>query len=116
MQFTTQETKLIDRLHKQERNWARSRWIQVGVAVAILAVTGYTAHLLFGTLNSEVISPADSALLFVLFWPKVILGVGLAGVLIGLAIRDWHGNVQRMLLLRLLTAQQKDTNRPEALG
>jgi len=42
-----------------------------------------------------------------MFWPKIILMAGLAGVFIGLAIRDWRGNVTRMLLLRLLDAQQK---------
>ena len=116
MRFTAQEMKLIERLRKQERRWPRNRWIVVGMAAFILAGSGYIAHLLFSTLDTEIFSPTDSALLFALFWPKVILWAGLAGVFVGLAIRDWRGNVQRMLLLRLLDAQQKETERHETIG
>jgi hypothetical protein len=116
MQFTTREMKLVERLRKQERRWPRTRWILLGMVAFILAAYGYIAYLLFHTLGSETFSPADSALLFAIFWPKVILMTGLAGVFIGLAIRDWHGNVHRMLLLRLLDAQQKESGRDEKVG
>ena len=42
-----------------------------------------------------------------MLWPKcfVMLAIGL--IVIGWVWRNWHGNVHRMLLLRLLDAQQK---------
>ncbi len=116
MQFTPQELKLIERLRKQERRWPRTRWVLLGMAAFILAAYGYIAHMLFSILGSDTFSPADSALLFALFWPKVILMAGLAGVFIGFAIRDWRGNVHRMLLLRLLDAQRKETEKDEHVG
>jgi hypothetical protein len=108
MQFTPQELKLIERLRKQERRWPRTRWILLGMAAFLLAAYGYIAYRLFGTLGSETFSPADSALLFALFWPKVLLMAVMAGAFIALAVRDWHGNVHRMLLLRLLDTHQKE--------
>jgi len=66
-------------------------------------IIGY--FLFNNTLGSD--TPADSVLLFALFWPKVIFMTGIAGAMIAIVIKDWHGNVNRMLLLRLLDAQQK---------
>lgn len=76
-------------------------------------IYGYVAYILFSTLDSKTLSPADSALLFAVFWPKVLLMMVFASWLVGLAIRDWHGNVQRMLLLRLLDAQQTQAEKDE---
>ena len=39
--------------------------------------------------------------------------VVIAGAFIAVAVRDWRGNVNRMLLLRLLDAQQKEKQRDE---
>jgi hypothetical protein len=55
-------------------------------------------------------------LLFAVFWPKALLMMVVASWLIVLAIRDWHGNVERMLLLRLLDAHQKEIVADEHVG
>ncbi len=107
MQFTPQEMKLIERLRKQERRWPRTRWILLGMAAFGFAIYGYVAFFLFSTLDSQTFSPSDSALLFAVFWPKALLMLIIASSFIALAIRDWRGNVHRMLLLRLLDEQQK---------
>ncbi|SRR5260221_425977 len=116
MKFTPQEMKLIERLRKQERRWPRTRWILLGMAAFILAAYGYTAHMLFSTLDSKTFSPADSALLFALYWPQLLLMTVMAGAFIALAVRDWRGNVHRMLLLRLLDAHQKEADSEQNVG
>jgi len=116
MQFTSQEMKLIERLRKQERRWPRRRWILLGMAAFLFACYGFIAYMLFHTLGSDTVSPSDSALLFALYWPKVLLMAVVACWLIALAIRDWRGNVHRMLLLRLLDAQQKETDNHDHVG
>ena len=45
---------------------------------------------------------------FALFWPKSLMLFGFGVFFIGWAIRDWHGNANRILLLKLLEARQKD--------
>jgi hypothetical protein len=77
--------------------------------------SGY-AHMLINTLDSETFSPSASAFLFAIYSPKLLLILVGAGAFIGLAVRDWRGNVQRMLLLRLLDAHQKETDRDENVG
>ena len=114
MEFTPREMKLIERLRKQERRWPRTRWILLGMAGFASACSLYVAHLLFGALDSDNWGSAVSALLFPILWPKVILMACMAGAFIGLAIRDWHGNVNRMLLLRLLDAQQKENEKSDS--
>ena len=116
MQFTPRELKLIERLRKQERKWPRTRWILIGMAACGFAIYGYVAYMLFSTLDSKTFSPTDSALLFAVFWPKALLMMVVASWLIVLAIRDWHGNVERMLLLRLLDAHQKEIVADEHVG
>ena len=116
MQFTPREMKLIERLRKQERHWPRTRWILLGMAAFILVAYGYVAYLLFSILDSQTFSPMDSALVFAFIWPKLLLMTVMAGAFIALAIRDWHGNVNRMLLLRLLDAHQKETETDENVG
>src|SRR2546423_11746830 len=110
MQFTPQEMKLIERLRKQERRWPRTRWILLVTAAFGFAVCGYVAFFLFSTLDSQTFSPADSALLFAVFWPKALLMMVIASGFIALAVRDWRGNVHRILLLRLLDAHQNEKN------
>jgi hypothetical protein len=116
MQFTSQEMKLIERLRKQERRWPRTRWILLGVAAFSLAICGYVVYFLLSTLDSKTFSSADSALLFSVFWPKALLMAVIAAAFIAVAVRDWRGNVHRMLLLRLLDANQKETDRDENVG
>jgi len=45
---------------------------------------------------------------FALFWPKSLMLFGCGVFFISWAIRDWSGNANRVLLLRLLDDQQKD--------
>lgn len=111
MQFTAQEMKSIERLRQQERRWPRTRWLLLVMAAFGFTIYTYVAYFLFSTLDSQTFSPAESALLFALFWPKALLMAVGAGAFIALAVRDWRGNVHRMLLLRLLDAQQKETDK-----
>lgn len=79
-------------------------------------IYGYIGFFLFSTLDSKTLSPSESALLFAVFWPKALLLMVLASWFLVLAIRDWHGNVERMLLLKLLDAQQKEMAKDENIG
>ena len=108
MQLTPRETKVIERWRKQERLWPRTRWILIGLGAAFFACYGYLAYLLFSTLDPETFSPADSALMFAVFWPTVILMSVVGAKCVVTVVMDWHGNVQRRLLLKLLDVHQKE--------
>ena len=110
MQFTPQELKMIERMRKQERQTPTMRWILLGTSVFTFAVCAYAAYFLVSILESKAFEPAETALIFSVLWPKILLMLVSAGVCFGLTIRDWHGNANRMLLLRLLDAQQKGRN------
>jgi hypothetical protein len=73
---------------------------------------GYIAYLLFDTLRSEKSISAQVAFFFAVGWPKFLMCAGAAGVLIFFLIWNWHGNVNRMLLLKLLDAQISKDDRP----
>lgn len=115
MQFTAQEMKLIDRLRKEDRRWPRTRWILLVVAAFALAVYGYIGAQIVIKLESA--QPGDDSMFMVaFFWPKCLLGFCFAAWFIAWAIRDWHGNVQRMLLLRLLDDKLKERGKDENVG
>ncbi len=109
MQFTPREMKLIEQLRKQERRRPWTRWLLLGMASFIFAAHGYLYHLLVSTLGSDAFALSDSVFVAI-FWPLDIQLLAVACAFIVLAIRGWHGNVHRMLLLRLLDDCQKDTS------
>ena len=113
MQFTPQQLKLIERLRKQEQTWPRMRWVLLAAAVLGLGACVYFAYFLYRLLDSQALSRADCALLFAVFWPWILLMVIAAVASIALAIRDWHGNAHRALLLRLLEAREKEARESE---
>ena len=49
----------------------------------------------------------DTALLIAVLVPGVLVKLASGVILLGWAFQDWHGNVNRMLLLKLLDAEQK---------
>jgi len=101
MEFTPDESKVIERLRKQERKWKRDRWI-VLVVGAFIFIT-YSWIVLRMTREMELDSFGEVDILPVaVFRPKCLLMFCVATYFICWAIRDWHGNANRRLLLRLL--------------
>jgi hypothetical protein len=81
----------------------------VCVSICILVATLVS---LFGSQRTTALNLYE-VLFFAVLWPKCLLEFGLGGWLIVWAITNWHGNVNRMLLLRLLDAQQKEAKKDE---
>ncbi len=113
MQFTPQETKLIERLRKQERRWPWVRWVLLAAGVLTASSCVCILVALYRTLHFDSL-PTYEVLFFAMLWPKcLILMVG-AAWLIGWPLANWHGSVNRMLLLKLLDAQQ--SQKPDDAG
>jgi hypothetical protein len=98
-------------LRKQERQWPRLRWVllAVGLLCAVAsALNGYILFRLVSQLNSAGGTSPDAVLGIAVFFPKLLIQIVLATWAFAKAFHDWHGNVTRMLLLRLLDAQQRE--------
>ena|SRR6202453_3378519 len=111
MQFTVRETKLIERLRKQDRQWVRVRWIMLVIAVFCIALSGGFGYMLylFNSLNSQFEGQNfESTFVFfiVLIWTKCFLYFLFGMWCIVNTCVNWHGDVNRMLLLKLLDVQQ----------
>ena len=112
MQLTTRETKLVERLRKQEQQWLRVRWFLLGAGVisalcsTFIAIT-LSRHVV--TMLAEQDDFMSRGWLFALavFWPICLILLAPAAVFIFGAIRDWHGNTTRLLLLKLLEPQER---------
>ena len=113
MEFTTQETKLIERLRKQERRWPKIRWVLLATGIFVAVCYIYILVALYRTLHFDTLPPSE-VLFFALLWPKCLVGMIGAAWLIVWPITSWRGSVNRMLLLRLLDAQQNEKARGEA--
>jgi hypothetical protein len=113
MELTRREEKLIERLRKQERQWPRLRWFVVGTGVFALLCSGFIAIELVQHIDTMLNVDDDVMsrgwlLGFALFWPKCLIYFGFGAFLIIWAIKDWHGNANRVLLLKLLEARRQD--------
>ena len=105
MQFTPQETKMIERLRKQERHWPWMRWALLATGIFGAGCNTYILTTLYRGLHFDTL-PSYEVLFFAMLWPKCLLGIILAAWLIVWPLSSWHGNVNPMLLLRLLDSQQ----------
>ena len=107
--------KLVGRLRKQERQWPRLRWVILAIAILFtvdLSLYGRTLFALVSDLKSQQPTSPDTVLAIAIFFPKCLVQLAIATWAFAKAFTDWHGNANRMLLLRLLDAQQnqKTTN------
>src|SRR5258706_7464865 len=112
MELTPREIKLIERLRKQERQWVWLRWglLAGGLLCTVaLALYSHTLFSLASGLNSAGPTSPDTVLAIAIFFPKWLVLLAFATWAFGKAFSDWHGNANRVLLLRLLDAQQKET-------
>ena len=116
MQFTQQEEKLVKRFRKQERQWQRwHRWIFMVVGVFELGSVAFYVSILLRLLKPVGESPdSNDVLLIAILVTKLFINLAIGCWLLVVAFRDWHGNVNRMLLLKLLDAQLQQDER-EAL-
>ena len=113
MQFTHQELKLVERLRKQERQWPRQRWWMLAAALISAVNLVLWGGLLFTTVlagfDDSRTSREELAIYVAVLFPKCLMWAGITAWLFAKLFTEWHGNVNRMLLLKLLDAQQKDS-------
>ena len=119
MQFTQREMKLVGRLRKHERQWPRLRWVILGIGLLFTVDLSLYGHTLIGLISEmktqEPTSP-DTVLAIAIFFPKCLVQAAIATWAFTKAITDWHGNPNRMLLLRLLDAQQSQPPNDKGSG
>jgi hypothetical protein len=110
MQFTSKEEKLIRRLRKQDRQWRWLRWFAVAggtIGVVNLVLYGWVFFPLVNGLSAPEHPDVNDVLAIAIFFPKLLVTVGVTTMCFAISWRDWNGNVTRMLLLKLLDAEQR---------
>ena len=116
MKFTPKEQKLIQRLRKQDRQWRWARWLILVsglLSAGLCAGWGYFVSLLVRGPATPMDS--DGVFVFALIWTKCCMFFCIACWCLGMVAVNWHGDVNRMLLLKLLDEQeQKATGRDAA--
>ena len=114
MQFTSREMKFIEKLRKDERRWPRMRWL--GLAIAILSTINlglfsYRLYILVKEDRDHLGSAEVCMLLFI--WTTCVMYFVFTVWFSILVITRWHGDMNRMLLLKLLDARQKEAGGDE---
>ena len=102
---------MIERLRKQDRQWAWVRWLVLAMGFVFIGLAFMFGYILYWLTSKSGLDQAGSSvfLFTVLYcWTKGCLWF-LFGIwcFVTVFIR-WHGDVNRMLLLKLLDAQQKE--------
>jgi hypothetical protein len=109
MNFTPQETKLIERLRKHDRQWRWARWLVLMMGVFCIGLCTMLGYVLYGLIAGSQAGHFDGQAVFliVLIWTKCCVYFVFGDWCFITACLKWHGDVNRMLLLRLLDAQQR---------
>jgi hypothetical protein len=110
--FTVRETKLLNRLRKEERLWLRARWLMLGVGVVSTLMTCFWGWVLYHSVHWDGLvpkakrDPLDATEVFVLMvlWTKCCIWFVLAVWSFTSTWLKWNGDPKRTLLLRLLEA------------
>jgi hypothetical protein len=114
MEFTPQEKKWINRLRKEQRRWPRMRWFSLGAGIFTLLCYSFIVICLFQILDhafsDDVALRFAWVLVFAVLWPKCILGFIIGSWLTIRTLINWRGHANHILLLRLLDANQKQTD------
>ncbi|MCW5554257.1 MAG: hypothetical protein KIS67_19125 [Verrucomicrobiae bacterium] len=111
MNFTPQETKMIERLRKYERQWRWARW-----SVLVMGILSAGLCIVFGFILRWLIVESQAGhfdgqtvFFILLIWTKCCFYLFFGTWCLATVCFKWHGDVNRMLLLRLLDAQQRVT-------
>jgi hypothetical protein len=107
MQLSDREMKSVERLRKAQQLWPRVRWLLLGLGILIC---GISVWLQIFALNHllPLVNERDNRQLFLMVvafavvWLKCLVVFAIGAWFIVWSIRDWNGNVNRMLLLKLL--------------
>jgi hypothetical protein len=86
------------------------RWVLLAggaIGVVNLVLYGWVFFPLIEGLSAEGHPDVNDVLVIAVFFPKFLIIVGVTTICFSISWRDWNGNVNRMLLLKLLDAQQK---------
>ena len=101
MKLTKQEEIIIDTMRRREHNWCYARWVLLVGSICIIILyiwlCLWTYHVL--KTSGEALS---SVAMYGFILPKVVFALTIASLGFGMAIRDWSGNANRRLLLKLV--------------
>src|SRR5512133_3530111 len=111
MKLSERELKIVARMRKYERQWRWGRWMTLFVGVFCAAASIFWAWVAVSSVQSE--ETAKAALSVALAFPTELVSLGIGTQCFIMAIRDWHGNATRSLLLRLIDAADDEQNRKE---
>src|SRR5947209_7926686 len=99
MHFTPYETKLIDRLRKEERRWPVWRWLILAVGTFSLFVCTLCGWLLYRLVHESGpgrLHPMD-VFVIVLIWTKCCMWFVIGVSLVSRACAKWHGDANGTL-------------------
>jgi hypothetical protein len=112
LRFTAVETKQIERLRKREQQWRWARWLYLAIGgMMAIGIVLYGCRLwrLFniGDANGW---PSPIVLEIAVLWPAFVIKLAVGGYFTISALTKWHGDPNRMLLLRLVSGEHREDN------
>ena len=108
MQFTPRESKLIERLRREERHWPYLRWVMLAIGTLSLIVCTGWGWILYKLVHEGARDHLDSMDVFVIVMlcTKCCIWFVIGVWSVSTAWAKWRGDSNRALLLRLLDGHQ----------
>jgi hypothetical protein len=101
MNFTPQEQKMVEGLRKRQSRSQKWRFYELLIGIGQIGF-GFLIFSEVQNMKNQSGPPDVFLLFFTMFYPIALMAIVSGSLLAGTAIRDWHGNVQSTLLLKLI--------------
>lgn len=115
MKLTPVEELALRKIERQELQFQKWKKILVAECVILVAVGVWFMNLLGDIPESFKESIEMQAISYSVAIPMLYFFCGMTGYLIGLTIRNWKGNPERVLLLGILKRSQASESEPDEL-
>lgn len=110
MKLTEKETKALRKLQKYERQFRKMRYFFLALCILMVSLGIYTANLL-GSIPEKFEGKIElQALFYSSAIPQFYFFCGMTGFIIGITIKNWIGDPNRILLVGLAERLEKESD------
>lgn len=113
MQLTPRELRYIEAIKRDEGRRRWYRWVSLFGCLAILVGASGLFYLGFKVAQDDLY---DGAILFSIAFTKAYFYLAFGACMLGMTIRDWNGNMDRILLLKLIESSNSQPPDPNRTG
>jgi hypothetical protein len=111
MNLTPQETKMLTRMRNEQARWPKVRWFDLVFGIAVFIACSFQIDRLLDLLTDKQMFGVVALLA-----PVIMVWMLFGGYKVVHALTNWHGDPERVLLLKAIEEIQEHSSEPPSAG